>query len=90
MSDIRLVEPIETEITEPDVNGGYYQRIVTKWSYQCLGCGLVWPMKWHAETCESRKHVTRWMQHYPKGPIVNGRPSRVDSYPRSAIKRLPI
>lgn len=89
MSDVRAVAPIQTEVTEPDMYGGYQQRTVDKWSFACLGCGLVWPMRWHAVECEKRGHVVQWVQRYPKGPFINGQPQfGWTEYPRHALRRV--
>jgi hypothetical protein len=38
----------------------------------CVGCGLVWDRRWHAEQCEDRNHVTRWEQKYGGRIGANG------------------
>lgn len=87
MSAVRQAERIETTIMEPLYDGGFREASARKCAFVCQGCGLVWAIRWHAETCEQRRHAASWQQEYPKGPIVNGRPSRIDSYPRVALRR---
>ena len=87
MSAITRRDMVTANIMEPLIDGGYRPDSVRKYSWRCDGCGLVWPMKHQAESCESRGHVASYSQSYAKGPIINGRPSRVDYYDRSAIRR---
>ena len=87
MAAMRLNRRLETGNIEPDIFGNYQERSYVAYEWMCTDCGLVWTRKWHAETCAERKHVSHWLQRYPKGPIVNGKPSRVDEYPRDAIRR---
>ncbi len=87
MGAVRQAERIETVVMEPLYDGGYQARTARKCAFTCLDCGLVWAIRWHAETCDQRGHVARWFQQYPKGPIVNGVPARIDEYPRVALRR---
>jgi hypothetical protein len=68
----------------------YQETTVKKWSWQCLGCGLLWAIRWHAEQCGERNHVDRWEQVYYRGAIVNGKPEREYRYPRVALGRRPL
>jgi hypothetical protein len=87
MSAIRPMNTTDHAVMEPLYDGGFRETTITSRSYQCLGCGLVWAKRWHAETCEERRHVATWQQRYVTGPIVNGRPYAERFYPRYAIER---
>lgn len=90
MNAVRKMETVSTEIMEPLMDGSFREREVEKSAYQCTGCGLVWALKWHAETCGERDHKTQWFQRYATGPIVNGKPHSERFYPRTALRREPV
>ena len=83
----RQMESIDTPIMEPLMDGGFRETVVKKFAYQCLGCGLVWAIRWHADTCGQRNHTPTWAQRYVTGPIVNGKPAAERFYPRRAMRR---
>jgi hypothetical protein len=85
MSEVRRLERMQVEVMEPLVDGTYKLTSVEKYGWLCLGCGLAWGIKWHAEQCEDRGHVGKWEQVYHRGPSVNGVPERTFSYPRVAL-----
>ena len=92
MSEIRRVAPTEATIMEPYLVGDgleYRETTVKKWSWQCLGCGLLWSIKWHAESCERRDHAPRWEQMYCRG-TENGQPINPRYYPRISLGRAPL
>jgi len=65
----------------------YSEAPVTSTTWRCNGCGLIWAIKWHAETCESRKHRATWEQVYTvraEGFTRTGQYKQV-SYPRQAV-----
>jgi hypothetical protein len=89
----RRIAPTDAVVMEPFLVGDsveYREVTVKKWSWQCPECGLLWSIRWHAETCGSRNHADRWEQRYAYPPIVNGKPSRERFYPRLALGRLPV
>lgn len=90
MSAIRKADTITTAVMEPLYEGGYIERDIKKCAYQCLGCGLVWPMKHQARDCESRNHVDHFSVRYVTGPIINGVPKFERWYPRDALRRDPL
>lgn len=77
---------VETTVMEPLMDGSYRERHITKQSYRCE-CGLVWAIKWHAETCANRQHAAVWSQRYVTGPITNGKPAAERFYERRAVRR---
>lgn len=92
MSNIKRCESVETTVMEPHISGKdlvYRETEVTKHAFQCLGCGLVWAIAWHAETCESRGHIATWQQMYCQG-IENGKPINPRYFPRYALRHDPI
>jgi hypothetical protein len=73
---------------EPNAFGNGYVELTIehKYAWRCDGCGLVWDRKWHAESCPSRNHATRWEQRYG-GRVENGRHVGYTAYTRAAIRR---
>lgn len=90
MSQTRALETITAAVMEPLMDGSFREAEATKRAHQCLGCGLVWAIRWHAETCEERGHRARWQQRYVTGPIINGKPRFERFYPRTALRREPL
>lgn len=88
----RRMDRVETEIMEPMMDGTYRERAVEKFSYQCLGCGLVWAIEWHAAECGKRGHKAEWQQGpYGVTHVVNGKPmGNLKWYPRYALRRAPL
>jgi len=74
MSKVAKRERIETETSEPLLDGGYQTRCYEQFAWQCLGCGLVWPRKSHAANCESRDHAVSFEDGpYGVTHVENGR-----------------
>lgn len=90
MSEVRRLERVEAPVMEPLYDGSFRESTVDKYAWQCLGCGLGWAIRWHAETCESRGHRVQWQQRYVTGPITNGRPASERHYPRYSLGRYPM
>ena len=89
MSKIAKRKKIETETSEPLLDGGYQTRSYEQFAWACLGCGLVWPRQSHAKGCEDRGHVTSF-EDGPYGVtyIENGVPQGNPHYfTRRAIRR---
>lgn len=93
---VRRMDRVTTTVMEPLTQGDgltYEERDVTKWSFQCLGCGLIWAIKWHAEQCEQRGHVPEWSQRYTR-QVFRGEgqaPEIVETwYPRVALGRAAV
>lgn len=86
MSEVRRLDVVDAAVMEPMLDGSFRETTIKKRSWQCLGCGLAWAIKWHAESCESRGHRVQWQQEYVRGPIVNGKPMYPPTYyPRYAL-----
>jgi hypothetical protein len=95
MSNVKQMEHIETAFMTPILHGttmSYREDSGDAHAWQCLGCGLVWEKRWHAESCETRKHVPSFAQHYYSGgAVVNGvYTGRKSTYTRKALRREPI
>lgn len=90
MSEVRRLERVEAPVMEPLYDGSFRESTVDKYAWQCLGCGLGWAIRWHADTCGDRGHRVQWQQEYARGPIVNGRPTSVTFYPRYSLGRYPL
>jgi hypothetical protein len=91
MSSVRQLGKVEAEAMEMRFSGdslsvSYVQADIKPFSYACLGCGLIWSRKWHAETCEERGHVATWEQCYG-GLVENGEYRPAKTYTRRAIGR---
>jgi hypothetical protein len=89
VSKIAKRERIETETTEPLLDGGYQSRCYEQFAWQCLGCGLVWPRQSFARDCEERGHVTHFeSQLYGVSYVENGVPKgNPHTYTRRALRR---
>ena len=87
MSSVTKREPVQANIMEPLLDGGFRAETVSKSAWRCDGCGLVWPMKHQAVDCESRRHVSHYQQRYVSGAIINGRAQYERFYDRDAIRR---
>jgi hypothetical protein len=85
-SGVRQMEVTQACVMEMDRSGYFHEVGVTKSAWQCLGCGLVWAIKWHSETCESRGHKAQWQQMYCQG-TENGKPINPRYFPRIALRR---
>ena len=94
MSAIRRLERIQAGSMELHIDlagdAAYYvEGTINPHTYACLGCGLVWDRKWHAEQCEDRQHVTEWAQHYG-GRTENNVYKPAQSWPRVARGRVKV
>ena len=94
MASVTRLEESATAFMEPLMDGSYREETnETAHLWRCDGCGLVWEKKWHAATCEQRRHVSS----FPQGPygvagVVNGRPvpfpgGEIRYYTRRAVRR---
>lgn len=86
---IRL-ERSATVVMEAYTDGSYHEYTVEgAHLWGCPICKLVWEKKWHAETCESRGHVSSFEQGpYGVARIENGRPvGNLHYYTRRAVRQ---
>lgn len=86
----RPLEAIQAAVMEPDMHGTYREVGVAKHAHMCLACGLVWQIKWHADTCGDRGHKAAWKQRYCAGTVINGKPEFETFYDRIALRREPV
>jgi hypothetical protein len=83
----RPLEAIQAAVMEMDQSGYFHEVGVAKHAHQCLGCGLVWQIKWHADSCADRGHKSHWQQRYYSGAIINGKPEYERFFDRVALRR---
>ena len=92
MSKVKYMGHVSTAMMEPRLSGQdvYYAEVdINNPSYACMdtACGLIWDRKHHAESCESRGHVSQWHQGYG-GMVEHGIYKPAQTYPRTAIGKL--
>lgn len=90
MSTVTMREARGTSWMTPTLDGGFVEAHEEKaHAWRCDGCGLVWEKRWHAETCESRKHITSFEQGpYGVSRVENGKlVGNLKWYTRRAIRR---
>lgn len=90
MSTVSKLERIAVEVQEALYEGGHRAATANKHAWKCDGCGLVWPMRWHAQDCEARGHVTTFSQEYHSGSLdAYGKPYPPRIFTREALRREP-
>jgi hypothetical protein len=91
MSDVVRVGKVDSAMMVATAVSGdslIYDHVeINATTYACTGCGLVWGRKWYAETCEERKHATKFPQHYGWTMNAYGKYFPKDTYIRKAIAR---
>ena len=90
MSAIRKMDKVEAAYMEPHISGNtvFYSENSGEFnSYACLGCGWIWDRKWQAETCEGRRHASRFEQGYGGGG-VNGVYKPATTFIRTPVGRM--
>jgi hypothetical protein len=87
VGESKISHPImEISSVSADGTATYIERTVENYLWAC-DCGLIWQIRWHAESCEDRHHVASWEQHYG-GYTENGVHKGGTSYPRQAAGKL--